>query len=397
MKRPYRQPGFTLLELLMATGLAIAALAMASLAMLAQNNAMYALDQTRGANGAGREAILLIEESLRRLGWGIDPRYAIDFKYGNCATQPQPCRDSTSAPDELVFVARSPNYYWLNNGDPGCSLVGGCSYGRAWPITSVTTGGSPSTLTITPQATNTAIVTTRPGQVVLAMCSAGQNAVMLTLSQSYTISGTSAVLLTPDTTNMVPYNDHASLAACHGQSGAALFLVDRFRYFIQTFGSDPWLMLDTGVDVNNDGTRGNTPDLIPVAKNVEDMQVAYAIPPLSSGCVFGDLNNHNGVLGDDPSYSTPEEPTFTTAGPLYSTRPTDPTRCNLWAGNVRSIHVALRIRGGRPDRSRTGWAGDLIPYPENRSGSIQIAGYRQYTAETEINLRNLDSTTPFIY
>ncbi len=195
MKRPYRQPGFTLIELLMATGLAIAALAMASLAMLAQNNAMYALDQTRGANGAGREAILLIEESLRRLGWGIDPRYAIDFKYGNCATQPQPCRDSTSAPDELVFVARSPNYYWLNNGDPGCSLVGGCSYGRAWPITSVTTGGSPSTLTITPQATNTAIVTTRPGQVVLAMCSAGQNAVMLTLSQSYTISGTSAVLL----------------------------------------------------------------------------------------------------------------------------------------------------------------------------------------------------------
>jgi hypothetical protein len=220
---------------------------------------------------------------------------------------------------------------------------------------------------------------------------------MLTLSQSYTISGTTSVLLTPDATNMVPYNDYASLAACHGQSGAALFLVDRFRYFIQTFGSSSWLMLDTGIDLNNDGTRGNTPDLIPVAKNVEDVQVAYAIPPLPGGCVFGDLNNHNGVLGDDPSYATPEEPALTTAGPLYTTSSTDPTRCNLWAGNVRSIHVTLRIRGGSPDRSRTGWAGDSIPYPENRSGNVQVAGYRQYTAETAISLRNLDSKTPFIY
>jgi type IV pilus assembly protein PilW len=397
MKRPYRQHGFTLLELLVATGLAAAAVAIASMAMVTQNNAMYAVDQTRGANGAGREAILQIEESLRRLGWGIDPRYAIDFKYGNCATQPQPCRDSTSASDELVFVARNPNYRWLNNGDPGCSLAGGCFFGRAWPVTSVTTGGSPSTLTITPQATNTTTVTTMPGQVVLATCAGGQNPVMLTLSQSYTISGISAVLLTPDSTNMVPYNDYASLAACHGQSGAALFLVDRFRYFIQTFGSSPWLMLDTGVDLNNDSTRGNTPDLIPVAKNVEDMQVAYAIPPLPGGCVFGDLNNHNGVLGDDPSNSTAEEPTFSTVGPLYTTSSIDATRCNLWAGNVRSIRVVLRIRAGAPDRSRPGWAGDSIPYPENRSGNVQVAGYRQYTAETSINLRNLDSKTPFIY
>ncbi len=397
MRRPYRQHGFSLIELLVASGLSVAAVALASMALVAQNNAMSALDQTRGANAVGREAILLIEESIRRLGWGIDPRYAIDFKYGACATQPQPCRDSTFAPDELVFVARNPNYYWFNTGDPGCTLAAGCFYGRAWPITGVTTSGSPSTLTITPQATNTTAVTIRPGQVVLAMCAGGLSPVMLTLSQSYTITGTSALLLTPDAANMVPYNDYASLAACHGQPGAALFLVDRFRYFIQRFGSNSWLMLDTGVDVNADGTRGNTPDLIPVAKNVEDMQVAYAVPPLPGGCAFGDLNNHNGVLGDDPSNSTAEEPTFTTAGPLYTTTATDPTRCNLWAGNVRSIRVTLRIRAASPDRSRAGWAGDSIPYPENRSGNVQVSSYRQYTAETSISLRNLDSKTPFIY
>src|SRR5262249_56225404 len=86
MKRSNRQSGLTLIELLVGTGIAAVAIAMASMAMVTQSQAMRALDLTRGANTSSREAMQQIEHNLRLLGWGVDPHFAIHLT----TTSPNP-------------------------------------------------------------------------------------------------------------------------------------------------------------------------------------------------------------------------------------------------------------------------------------------------------------------
>jgi len=404
MKHSSQESGLTLIELLVGMSIALVAITMASMAMLAQSQAMRALDLTRGANTSSREAMLQIEHNLRLLGWGIDPHFAIDL-VTNCInpTPPGPCRDQVNAPDQLAFVTRNPLYRFFNQNEGGCTLANGCTYGKAWPMTAMTPG-SPNLVTISPQLTNPSSVNLEKGRIVLAVCAAGQNATMLTLSQSYAITNSGSFVLTPLATNNPPYNDWSSLQPCHGQAGAMLFLVDHYRYFVQTLGTTPWLMLDLGLDLNGNGTLPPTDpaDLIPIAKDIEDMQVAYVIPP-NSACPAAPDNGPGAsgdwIIGNNPGVV--EEP-FRTAGtvlPTYQTASSDPSRCNsLNAANVRGIRVSLRIRSDLPDRSRPPtWAGDTIPYAENRTGSTSGGNYRRYTSETEITLRNLDSRSPFIY
>ena len=404
MKHSSQESGLTLIELLVGMSISLVAIAMASMAMLSQSQAMRALDLTRGANTSSREAMLQIEHNLRLLGWGIDPHYAIDL-VTNCInpTPPGPCRDQVNAPDQLAFVTRSPLYRFFNQNEGGCALANGCTYGKTWPMTA-TTPGSPSTVTISPQLTNPSSVNLEKGRIVLAVCAAGQNATMLTLSQSYTITNSGSFVLTPFATNSPPYNDWSSLQPCHGQAGAMLFLVDHYRYFVQTLGTTPWLMLDLGLDLNGNGTLPPTDaaDLIPIAKDIEDMQVAYVIPP-NPACATAPDNGPGAsgdwIIGNNPGVV--EEPfrTAATVLPTYQTASSDPSRCNsLNAANVRGVRVSLRIRSDLPDRSRPPtWAGDTIPYAENRTGSASGGNYRRYTSETEITLRNLDSRSPFIY
>ncbi len=404
MKQSSPESGLTLIELLVGTGIAVVAIAMASMAMVTQSQAMRSLDLTRGANTSSREAMQQIEHNLRLLGWGIDPHFAIDLAT-NCInpTPPGPCRDQINAPDQLAFVTRNPMYRFFNQNEGGCALANGCIYGNAWPLSAMTPG-SPNTVTISPQSTNPATVSLQMGRVVLAVCAGGQNATMLTLSASYTVTNSGSFVLTPTSTNSPPYNDWSSLQPCHGQAGAMLFLVDHYRYFVQTFGTTPWLMLDLGVDLNGNGILPptDTADLIPVAKDVEDLQVAYVIPP-NSACATAPDNgpgpNGDWIVGNNPGVVEEPVRTAATVPPTYQTAANDPSRCNsLNAANVRGIRVSLRLRSDMPDRSHgPTWTGDSLPYAENRTGTASGGNYRRYTSETEITLRNLDSRSPFIY
>jgi len=407
MKRSNRQSGLTLIELLVGTGIAAVAIAMASMAMVTQSQAMRALDLTRGANTSSREAMQQIEHNLRLLGWGIDPHFAIDLTT-NCLnpTPPGPCRDQVNAPDQLAFVSRNPMYRFLNQNEGGCALVNGCTYGKAWPISAMTSG-SPNTITISPQATNPSSVNLEMGRIVLAVCAGGQNATMLTLDRSYTISNAGSFVLNPVSAPSPPYNDWNSLLPCHGAAGAMLFLVDHYRYFVQPpppGQTTYWLMLDLGLDLNGNGTLppADTADLIPVAKGVEDMQVAYVIPP-NPACATAPDNGPGAtgdwIIGNNPGVV--EEPlgTLATVPPTYQTAANDPSRCNsLNAANVRGVRVSLTIRSEMPDRSKgPTWTGDSVPFAENHTGTASGGNYRRYTSETEITLRNLDSRSSFIY
>jgi type IV pilus assembly protein PilW len=396
MARRHVQTGFTLLEVLVSCSVSLVAVTAASQALVGQYAALQGRDLSRQANGSAREATQFLDATLRVTGFGIDPRWALDFSY-RC--QAQPCRDRVDGPDELVVVSRDPRYRYQAEGEGGCVDPAGCFTGDAWPITDVTTG--PPSLTVTLQP-GTAL---EAGRVVLAMCAGGQNPVMLTLATAVSLSSASppgSVVLNQfsgDPT-LGPYNATGSLLACHGQPGAAMFLVDRSRFFVQTLGGTPWLMLDTGRDLDGDGILppADQDDLIPVAKNVLDMQVAYALEPCG-GYPAGPDSDGDWMIGD--AKGVREEPLTVTnpPAPTYGTASNDPSRCTtLSPANVRALRVSLRLRSDKADHARGGgWSGDVLTSPENRAGSLNVPGYRLFSAQLDVTLRNMTSTASFIF
>jgi type IV pilus assembly protein PilW len=390
------QTGFTVLEVMVASAISLVAVTAAANALIGQYGALQSHDLKRMANGSAREATQFLESTLRLAGFGIDPRWGIDFSY-RCAQQP--CRDSATGPDELVVVNRDPKYRYLAPGEGGCTDAGGCFSGDAWPIAAANTNPPSLTVTVAPGTVFEA------GRVVLALCAGAQSPVMLTLSAGVSLPSSSPagnVVLqqfSADPT-LGPYNATGSLQPCHSQPGAALFLVERWRFFIQTLNGTPWLMLDTGRDLNGDGVLppADQDDLIPVAKNVLDMQVAYALDPCP-GYVTGPDSDGDWMVGN--TKGTPEEPLLVTnpAAPTYDTSSGAPARCTtLSPANVRGVRVSLRLRSDRADHSqKAGWTGDVLNNPENRTGTLNVPGYRLFPAELNVTLRNMASTASFLF
>jgi type IV pilus assembly protein PilW len=390
--------GFTLVELLVASTVALLGITLVTVVFLTQQRSLVALDLTRQASEAARDALLEMEPSLRRLGWGIDPRYAIDLRTYNCAAVP--CRDRINAPDEIVFVARNPNYRWLDNGVGGCATVGGCFTGNAWHGKAVN-----ATVTVTANAGDTFT----SGRLLLVTCANGTKATMARVAA--TTTATAAGDLGVQVTGQVvgnPYRENAWLGGdtCYTDVAPAtppsIFLVDRFRYAVRTFNGVPWLVLDTGMDLNGNGNTAENDtdpdDLIPIARGVEDLQVSYVYANgTASGFAAPDAVNANWIVGD--ASGTQEEPDPTAAAPQYTTPTADASRFNLHPANVRSIRVTLGIRSLQTDQSQSAaWTGDPLVLSENRNGQLASFGrFRRYTAATTVYARDMESRNPFIF
>jgi hypothetical protein len=113
-----------------------------------------------------------------------------------------------------------------------------------------------------------------------------------------------------------PYNQPANLAAAcfsNATGRQRAYAVKRQRFFIHRELTGPmprpYLMLDQGLDLNNDTVLDDL-DLLPIAADIEDLQIAYvleqagimALPTAPSGWVKAtyvkDSTNANGVWGD---------------------------------------------------------------------------------------------------
>jgi hypothetical protein len=44
-----------------------------------------------------------------------------------------------------------------------------------------------------------------------------------------------------------------------------------------------------------------------------------------------------------------------------------------------------------------GWTGDRIANAENRPGTLNVPGYRLFTTQLDVTLRNMSSTASFIF
>jgi prepilin-type N-terminal cleavage/methylation domain-containing protein len=406
MRNGRLQKGFTLVELLVSLAVMGFTISLAMGIFIAQQNSFQSIDLLRVAQEAGRDASLDFETSLRRAGFGIDPQYALDFNtYPTCANGAF-CRDQTKQPDEIVFYARNPNYHWDPQNTNGCTNADGCfTAGKGWSVDSTTSG------------TATLVLNTRGGEVfakgqIIQLTQAnGQGAVMVTVQSTVSVAagtiGTTQIVLNVSKTWTSPTPGDPYINSMSPPYKYA-FLVDRFRYYVaQADGtpytaqpnSTPYLMFDSGLAPDN-----TTVERVPVAKNVEDLQIAYVLnTPVNNipvNAANGPDSNTNWIVGDAPGVQ--EQPNPGALAPDYVSTPSnDVKRYNLNPANVRMVRYSFVIRSFRPDPyPTTAWAGDPFPFKENRdttTGVPALGRYRRVVISGSVALRNMESRNTFVF
>lgn len=419
-----RARGFTLPEVLIGASISLAAISAVTAVFISQNRAFLALDLSREASESARDAFLELEPALRRAGYGIDPRYAFDFAYYWCPASP--CRDSTSAPDHLVFYARNPNYLLVNSGSANpdgttCATSGGCTFGNAFHLTNSAPTAAGATLNLP------AGVALQRGRILLFACANPQTTTMATVAAAARGPGAVSVSFVSGTD---PYRkaDFSDPCFSSGYTTALAFLVDRYHYFVQSYGGVPWLVLDQGLDLNGDGTTpdaGDANDLVPVAQGIEDLQVSYVLnvnaPAVAQGGAApaappgngpdlptaGGANAGNWVIADYGTGSGAtftgqvEEPDSTIANmPVYTTSLSDSKRFNTTVANIRGVRIFVGVRSVTTDTSAApSWTGDVARQAMNRSASTLSSGgrFRRYAFFTAVDARSMESRNPFLF
>jgi type IV pilus assembly protein PilW len=379
------QKGFTLIELMVSLGVVVFCISLVLGVFISQQKAFASLDLVRVAAEAGRDASMDFETSLRRAGWGMDPRYAFDFK-------------------------TYPNYHWDPNGTggpPACAVAAGCFIGKAWLVTSAST----SSVTLTTRVGDVI----EKGQIILLTLDngsppapagsptpAGSAPVMVTAAARVSATSTSTTVSLSNVANDIYQQNAAnSYPVTTGGTSPPLyaFLIDRFAYSIVTYNNIPYLMLDTGLTKQVNGSA--VPEMVPVAANVEDLQISYVInTPIGGGT--GPDNNANWIVGDTPGVQ--EEPSPTAAGPNpdYISAPVnDPGRFTVNPANIRMVRFQMVVRSYRPDPGPDpSWAGDPFPILENRgaaSAPASLGRFRRVVVSGSVATRNMESRNPFVF
>ncbi len=421
--------GFTLLELMVGATISLLVIGAVTAAFLSQNRAFVALDLNRVAADAARDAFLEMEPAMRRAGFGLDPRYAFDFAYYACPAAN--CRDSINGPDNIAFYARNPVYTYTVNGATKpdgtvCGSANGCVSGNAYNVTITNAGGA---YTVSASLGTLAFRPLLQGQVVQFVCPGAAAVTMATLATTPAQSGTPnlslvATPVTPPGSNDPTLANGFASNGCFVQPGVIMVLVDRFHYLIQPYNGVPWLVLDTGTDLDGSGTV-DANDYMPIAQGVEDVQFAYVLninaPAIASGSPppssppgngpdvpsAGGVNSGNWVIGDyftgtgATATGTQEQPDPTLANmPQYSTALTDPLRYNTTAANIRGVRITVNLRSLQTDQTQiASWTGDTEKRVENLNGSALQAGgrLRRFSFSTSVACRDMESRSAFIF
>lgn len=398
--------GFTLLELLISLTVSILTIGAAMTLLIQQQQTYTSTSEDRAAQEAGAQALKEMVARLRLAGYGVDPNLTFDF---GALTQPVPreglptgavahtsfkcgvavaCRDKSDGSDEIVFYARNPLF--------------------SRPITAF----GPTSLTVKGSLT-------RPiyqGQILQPMC-LGEDQLRgyVTVSRTVLPSGLNdpneVVTIQLDAGVVVgsvyqfPNENGIYTNTCWGVTAAGtapvVAQVDRYRFYVawydaagakvaaQTPGSRPYLMLDQGLTDQS----GNA-IVIPVAADVEDLQLSYYYPTAVAG-------GPPRVVAATPGVTANADPVLpisvTDVAPDYLDAPSAPSRLTGNPANIRAVKVSVVVRGAAYDL--TSAAGGMhtlldVPLPAmgNRPQVNGDPGYRRSMFETTVLLRNQQST-----
>ncbi len=408
--RPSR--GFTLIELMMA--LAVSAVVL--VAVVAASNAQQRLfnegQHQRASQGSARMALLWLEQKLPTAGWGIDPSLALDFQYytGGPCPLPSACtRDNNADTDELVFYARNPNYWVPPEG------VTAAYVGRVWNLSAITSSSASLDLRggeVFPQ-----------GQILQAVCPGELKYAYFTVGATVPAAGgtplsagtTTIQLAAVDTANPFKRQDVAVATAL---TGCRVFQVDRYRIHVRPVAvggvTTPYLMLDRGIDANQDGTIDDKDETV-LAEGIEAFQVGYELanPALGSvGTTSGTaitwgtvtaanqqqatagailLTNFGSATGNTAAVYTPSS--------FYSYRYSDPIRQTAHQANIRAVQLSLVARSPTPNPTAVPLLVTGYPLLNQAAAPSWVAGlpktahgtdgYDRTRADTTVNLPNM--------
>ncbi len=361
---PARRSGFTLVELLIA--LVITSILLVGIfgVVQSQQAAYYKGHLQRAAQGNARSALEYVEERVATAGYGMDASLAFDFDRYVAAPCPlDTCdRDSVNENDELVFYARNPRY-WV---PPTATAE---PRGNAWRIVALDSGK----VTVNARPGDSFVA----GRILQAICKGATRYAYFTVGATAPVPA-DATGTTPLEITLLgsvagdPFRrQDAALPVvdgCFSGGEARLFLIDRFRFHVRPMaagkGTQPYLVLDTGLDANGDGAD-DADDEIVVAEGIESFQVGYVMtePTLAargtvpgtaiaftqgaSGATSGDgmttLEYPGTVDSSQSEYKSTSWYRYAVGPPPAAERLTD------HQANIRAVRIAIVARGPDPD------------------------------------------------
>lgn len=399
------EAGTTLIELMVSMGLIVVVLGSAITAFLASGQVHRDLGENRHTGESARLALDVIERYVERTGFGIHPEFAVDFEWQGTCTAGTPCRDAFDSDsgaaadsDELVVLSRSIDYFAAVAPDPAGVVP--TTAGNAWVIASADN----AQILLEGNAQGRTIL---KNQIILAICPGGFTYAYVTTSARKDIpdgANTNVPVLAESGNN--PYRRSGALdQGCFDTGLARAFLVDRYRFFVRndSVTGEPGLWLDQAVDRDGDGDPLN--DAVPVAPNVEDIQVTYLTrgggKHGDSGTAIGVVQPKTGTVtgaGANDLGAKPCSRELTVA--FYSDRALVPCpvrtaqRTAPHAGNIVAIRITVVARTPTPKR---GSEKDVQEAPggfsvENRDRTGEaVDGYRRARATSIIPLPNMHS------
>lgn len=374
---PRRPRGFTLIELLTSTVVLVLVLGGVGLGVIGMQSAVQSETETRSVAEAGRVATTFLSRSLANVGYGLDPRYALDL---TTTGLPSAMKDNYTATtsgatpvtfvtDDLAFRYRDSGYAWRATLDSSTTRI---NLDAANPSV-----GMPLALNQT---------------VVLACVGASDWAVF-----KLSASALSTATFINVTAHGAPFPG-LSVRPCMLRTGADapyLMLVHQARLRVVDLGGRPHLVVFH--NLNSPDPSTNT-DFDVIAPDVEVFQVAYVMnrPSPSSPCCAAAVapdTGANWVMGDtgDPAG---ELPAFNATAPTFEMAYNHVSRFQGLAGNVRALRVTLVVRAAQPkDAARKGFA----PYPavENATMTATPDGYYRSLVSATIRTPNLASRSFF--
>jgi type IV pilus assembly protein PilW len=391
--------GLTLIELVIGLALSSMVIVAGTTMLLSQQKAFRASTGQRSSQEAGRLALDELARSLRSAGYGMDSPLTFDFGdmpnvprsalgiYGRGFTQgyacgnggPVRCRDRTDGPDEVVFYSRDP------------------LFSRA--LVDATT----AQLTVLGELRQPLYA----GQILQVMCRLDpMTRGYVTVSQG--VAATAAAV--PDLTKKVviqlragvkglnvpafPNENDVLTDACFTAGAAVVAKVDRYRYYVQSYdeagnkvaigtpGSRPYLMLDQGLKDQN----GND-ILLPVAADVEDLQLSYLYPPAAAGGGARLVGARQGTSAADEAFPI----TVGVAPPAMAAPSDSAARTTGNPANIQGVQVSVVVRTPEPDVEKTQASWTVIPAAGNRPDLVGIQGFRRGLFETTVTVRNMQA------
>jgi type IV pilus assembly protein PilW len=405
MKRDAAPAGFTLVELLVSLVISAIVIAGALALLTSQQHTFQRSSTERAMQENARVALESITGNLRLAGYGLEPALSFDFgAIPNVVLDRAPpgavasvagyqcpaavnCRDSIAGPDEVVFHYRSPSFMRPLSAGPVGATPGSISM---WgPLNQPLHAGQLLQVACFSGGMYWALVTVG-AEVAADPAAVTVNVPLLPNDPAGAFGRQNSFLADTCFQAVAPPGSPAVVV----QPAAKVFLVERFRYFVQTYdpggnvvawgtpGCRPYLMLDQGL-----ADAAGNPLLQMVAPDVEDFQVSYVFPR-SAAPVVGAAA---GVAITADAAGIDLAPAV--APPQYSDPATAPSRATHFPSNIGAVRVSLVVRSAEADTTINDPA--IVPVTGNRPDVAGPPNYRRARFDTSAATPNLDVRAPF--